>query len=427
MNFLKLIILFFGIFISSYSLANSGNYNSILIGDQAAGMGGAYTALHYDASALAWYNPATLALLKGRSVSASVGIYKKFDTLYDANDNVSGLTQAGLKANQGFFRPLPSSTGSVARFDNETLKDWTLGFSILTPHFDSFKGDISRSGDNNSTLNMTDESLWVGLGAGKKYSEKEAYGFSLYYTARNFTKSVTDRTYSNSTTYRIYQEERDYTQNAITMIFGYHRILANNLKLGLSARPFSVSVAGKGTYSAYDVKSGSVQAPQSATEVTTKGRVPQKYVLGVAYEWPKLKVSGDLAYYSGMSYSDLDEISNSELLKHNSVWQAALGLQWDYREWLLFRTGVFSNLSAFSNPEIDNVSSPATQQQGDRIDMLGWSFNAAFRKGNIEYTFGGYYIGGWGRSVQRVSHEYKVVPISKQVFTMLVGTSYSFD
>jgi len=48
------------------------NYNSILIGDQAAGMGGAYTAMSSDASAVSFYNPAGLAFLKGHSFSGSI-------------------------------------------------------------------------------------------------------------------------------------------------------------------------------------------------------------------------------------------------------------------------------------------------------------------------------------------------------------------
>lgn len=408
--------------------ANFGNYNSILIGDQAAGMGGAYTALNYDSSALAWYNPATLAQLQGKSFSSSVGIYKKFDTIYDAGDNVSGLTQAGLKANQGFFTPLPSSTGSVVRYDNESWKKWTFALSIVTPSFDTFKGDISRVGTNNSTLNYVDESLWVGGAMARPISSNESLGLTIYYTARNFSKSVTDRTYVSTTNYRIYQEERDYTQNSIVAVLGYHRVIDENWKLGLSVRPSSISVSGRGTFSSYDVSSSSPLPPQSATELTTKGRIPQRYTLGIAREWPSfLKISADLSYYPGMSYRDLDEINDGELISHNRVWQGALGFQWDYRDWLKFRTGFFSNLSAFPNPEVDSVTNPSTRQQADRVDMLGWSFNSAFRKGNIEYTFGGYYIGGWGRSIQRISHEYKVVPITKQVFTMLVGTSYSFE
>ena len=43
---------------SATANAAYSNYNSVLIGSQAAGMGGAYTALYQDSSAVAFYNPA---------------------------------------------------------------------------------------------------------------------------------------------------------------------------------------------------------------------------------------------------------------------------------------------------------------------------------------------------------------------------------
>ena len=170
------------------SLAAYSNYNSILIGDQAAGMGGAYTAMAEDAAAQPWYNPATLAFLKGESFSAAVGIYKKFDTTYGSSED---FTKASLRVNQGFFRALPSSTGSVVRF-KEFLPDYTLALSIIVPEYESFKGDIHNTSDNISTLTLSDESLWVGASLSKKISVNEGMGLSLYYTARSMVKTVSD-------------------------------------------------------------------------------------------------------------------------------------------------------------------------------------------------------------------------------------------
>jgi len=120
------------------------NYNSILIGDQAAGMGGAYTAMTDDASALAYYNPAGLAYLQGHSFSAAVGIYKKFDTSFGTEED---FTKAPLRINQGFFRAIPSSTGSVLRREN-----YTFALSIVVPDFDNYKGDLGTMNEKTTTL-----------------------------------------------------------------------------------------------------------------------------------------------------------------------------------------------------------------------------------------------------------------------------------
>ncbi|MBN8538659.1 MAG: hypothetical protein J0M15_16540 [Deltaproteobacteria bacterium] len=87
-------------FLALQSEGAFSNYNSILLGDQSAGMGGAASAVVGDTSAAAFYNPATLARLNGASFSAAVGIYKKFDTVYGEEED---FTKAPLRLNQGFY------------------------------------------------------------------------------------------------------------------------------------------------------------------------------------------------------------------------------------------------------------------------------------------------------------------------------------
>ncbi|MBK7891161.1 MAG: hypothetical protein IPJ84_10045 [Bdellovibrionales bacterium] len=49
--------------LSHRASAAFGNYNSMLIGENAAGLGGAFTALYKDSSAVTFYNPAGLGFL----------------------------------------------------------------------------------------------------------------------------------------------------------------------------------------------------------------------------------------------------------------------------------------------------------------------------------------------------------------------------
>ncbi len=59
--------------------------------------------------------------------------------------------------------------------------------------------------------------------------------------------------------------------------------------------------------------------------------------------------------------------------------------------------------------------------------MLGFSANAVFISDNkIAYTFGGYYTGGIGQSLQRGFGIYQKVSKKQDIFTMLVGTSFYF-
>jgi long-chain fatty acid transport protein len=400
--------------------ANFSNYNSILIGDQAAGMGGAATAMIEDASGMAWYNPAGLAKLEGQSFSAAVGIYKKFDIRYREE---SDLTKASFRVNQGFFRALPSSTGSVIRpHQLEWLEGWTMALSILVPEYESFKGDIATEGQSASTLTLTTESIWVGGAAARRLNDRDSFGFTVYYTARSVSKTVNDRTIISTVQSQIFTEERNLTQNALVGLVSWHRDIDDHWKVGVSYRFPSLHIAGKAEVYQTFIDNGAIQNPISESSLDTRARIPWKATVGVAYVTPGTsRWAADVSTYGPLSYGDLEREDLSEKIEHRPVWNVSLGYEKEWREWFKTRVGFFSNFSSHPDPDPSLV-----RGQGDHVDQAGFSANAAFRSGNIEYTFGGYYTGGRGRSVQRINQAYEVVTKAQNVFTMLVGTSYSY-
>ena len=409
------------LFLSGFAAqANFSNYNSILIGDQAAGMGGAAAAMTEDGSAMAWYNPAALAKLKGKSFSAAVGIYKKFDTRFN---NDSDIAKASLSVNQGFFRALPSSTGSIIRPDQISfLQGYTFALSILVPEYENYKGDIAAKDQSISTLNYTAESLWVGGAIAKEISNGDSLGLTIYYTARSVSKSVNDRNYIDATHSSLFMEDRNMTQNAVVTIVGWHHEIDENWRLGVSYRLPSLHVAGKAEINQTQIENGVIQQPVSERDLDTKARIPWKGTLGLAYvKAGNYRWAIDLTTSGPVSYGDVEKFELAEKIEHKQVWNLSIGFEKEWTDWLKTRAGIFSNYSAHPNPDPELVHG-----QGDHVDQAGFSANAAFRSGNIEYTFGGYYTGGRGRSVQRVFGSYEVVPKIQNVFTMLVGTSYYF-
>lgn len=404
----------------TFAQAAFSNYNSILIGDQASGMGGAATAMGYDSSACSWYNPATCALIKGKSLSAAVGIYKKYDTMFGENQDIF---KAGLRVNQGFFQALPSSTGSIVHFD-DFLPDHTFALSILTPEYDIFKGDLNDSNSSKTTLTMQDESLWVGPSISKKISTNESLGLSVYYTARSYSKSLTDRTFLSSTQTKIYQEEKFLTQNSVVAILGYHYTYDENWKYGFSVRLPCLHVAGSGTYFDTTLDSGTTVSTNSYAAVNSRAHIPAKYTFGVAYEEDtRGALTLDVSYYAPDSYYDF-EITNpgvAEYIEHRAIINVSGGMDIQLRDWLRFRLGGFTNFSSHPDPDKTKV-----RGQGDHVDQLGWAANLSMKSGPINYTFGGYYTGGRGRTVQRINQSTDVTNKTQQVFTMLVGTSYSY-
>ena len=245
---------------------------------------------------------------------------------------------------------------------------------------------------------------------------------TVYYTARSVSKSVSDRTYISPTQSEIFSEERNMTQNALVAILGYHKDLGPHWKWGLSARLPSMHVSGEAEVTQTTISNGAIQPPISERAIATRARIPWKIGLGFAHvvknqsSW-----AFDVSVLGPLSYGDIENSALSEKIEHLTTWNSSLGYEKMWNDWLKTRVGIFTNFSSHPNPEASMV-----QGQADHVDQGGFSANVAFRSENIEYTFGGYYTGGRGRSVQRINQAYEVVPKVVNVFTMLVGTSYSF-
>lgn len=400
----------------SPSFAQLSNYNSIILGDRSAGMGGAGTALLNDTSSAAYYNPALLAQSQGSAFSAAVGIYKKYDTQYGSE---SDYTQTPLKVSTGFFRSLPSSTGSLIR-----KGDWTTGLSILVPEYETFKGDLKSSTSNTSTLSYTDETLWVGGTISHHTNENSSWGLTIYYTARNFMRSIQDRSYPSPNEAILFNSEETMTENAIVPILGYLRRFDNGWNFGASLRTRGAPVKNSATY----FESLTRTNPYSSTEINennleSKAFIPAKISLGLSKTFRDgIEISMTTDFYEGLTYDIINIPSRSTYVVRRPVTNISFGIEKAFTDWLMLRGGLFSNLSPYPDPD-----PTIKRHQGEHVDQAGFSANLVFVAENkIAYTFGGYYIGGRGRAIERIDQDYLVVTKSQHVFTMLVGTSFHF-
>lgn len=399
------------------AFAAYSNYNSILIGEQGAGLGGAYTAMYGDASAAPFYNPAGLAWMRGNSFSSSVSIYKKFDTVMGKEED---LIKAPLRVNQGFFQSIPSSAGSVVRWG-----DYNVGLSIVVPDYDTFKGDISTTATNTSMLNFIDESLWVGGTLAKRISKTETAGLTLYYTARNYNRTVQDRTVDEGAgTAVIFSEEKNVTGNSVVALLGYQIHWTDKFFMGISLRAPGLPVAGTGSYFKTEITAVGGATPYPSTiskpAISASTRIPGKFTLGFAYKESRWLVSADGTIYSAERYFDFSDTDIRSKIQHQVMFNGSLGAEYNFYPWLIFRTGWFTNLT--SHKELD-----IADKYGDRVDQLGWAANVTLiSKEKIRFTFGGYYTGGRGKTIQRINQNYDIIPKTQQVFTMLMATSYYF-
>lgn len=403
------------LFSAQKAVAAYSNYNSVLIGQEAAGLGGAYTALYGDSSATAFYNPAAMTKMAGSSFSANVSTFQKLDTDFGGAEQFS---TSPTRINKGFFEPVPSSVGSVISYGH-----FALGFSLLIPDFSTFSGEIESSADTTSFLNFTDESLWVGGSLALNISPSISLGASIHYTARKFQRSVSDQSTSGAN-FITSIEEKNFTHNSIVYVLGLFHQIDKYLTLGLSVRPPSIPISGEGTFFQSTTNTGiNSRDDFFSSDLTSETRVPMKISLGIAYKEPKkYTISADVTYHGKETYQDLDLEVASDAVIHKATINFAAGIAYYYKPWLAFRAGYFSNLS--SHDEIDNVGS---QRVGDHIDMHGISANMTFHSSeNTQFTIGGYWTGGEGESVQQIGQSLTKIGKSLHIYSMLVGSSYKF-
>ncbi len=404
------------LFCSNKSYSQNLNLQSLLIGDQAAGMGGAYTALFSDASAASYYNPAALGFINEESVSASVGVFKKFDIHYgDSADIVS----ASLKMNQGFFRAVPASTAAVLKTEIfDWLKPYTLAFSIIVPEYDEFKGDLYRSESNVATLDYKIESLWVGGSIAKKLSPTQSVGLSLYYVARTFSSNEVQR--SSGGSWYFDSETRTFKHNYVLPIIGYQAEIDSSWRWGITVFGPSLKIAGEGERESLHIDSTGITSETPETGVSSFMGRPMQINLGLNYLINRWSIAFDIKHSLGQEAVDFEGKPYAQNYSFKPITNISLGSEYILQDNLHLRAGIFSDFSPHESQRI-----LVYQNQADYIDQGGFSANVVYKQKNMQYTFGGYYLGGKGHSWHKVQNN--IIELSKQshVFTMLVGVHYS--
>ncbi len=392
------------------------NSNSLLLGTKAAGLGGAYTALYGDSAASSFYNPASIGRMEGQQLSATVALYNKYATEYGEG---SDLVDSTLRVNRGFFRSLPAASGSVISFGT-----FSLGLSILLADYDFFSGEIHSSEDTTTTLNSVDESLWFGGNLAVNLTGRDTLGLTVYYTARNYLRNSTDQFSEDGTSATIHLEEKSLNHNSLVYILGYWRRLSSRWTMGVSYRFPSLPVYGSAGFFRSTIETDPyTRTVTNHKRLDAETRIPSLLRVGFAYQpTEKWLYSIDITRSGPEDYKDLGDHPGTEWVRLKETFNFHAGMELQLREWLSWRLGIFTNRSMTNPP-------PASRGflSGDHVDMWGFSSNIGLQTStNVQFHFGGYLTEGDGDSLQRSGQRVLSIPKQVQVFSLLLGSSYSF-
>ena len=416
MRKIRKFIFFLGLGLNSYAHAAFDNYNSVLLGDRAAGLGAAFAALTGDASATPFYNPATTVLSPGSAIASSVTLYSKYDTQLGRTEDLVDATQ---RVNRGFFRSIPSASSAITHFGS-----FALGLNIVVPDYDTYSGPIRALTGANSFVSVMDESLWVGGTFSAKLDSRDALGLTLYYTARRFERSISDKVVTGSNV-KIVLEEKSLTTNSLVAVMGFYRKISPTWAMGIAYRFPSLPISGEASYyrSTTDTTTTPVDVVTQNTGIHARTRVPAKFTLGFAREnRGRNTISFDMNMYESVAYADIDFAAGADEISHRQVVNFSFGYEQSFGADIVWRMGLFTNFSSHPVPDPN-----ANMRQADGVEMGGLASNVEFSTGeNTWITIGGYYTGGRGKTVQYVGGSLALIEKMQQNYTLLISTGFRF-
>lgn len=396
---LLLILLCPNLVFADYLFNNRNN----IIGDRAALMGGAYTALSEDVSG-AFYNPAGIAYVKPLTSNfANIYAYQRFE-----RENLT--TGEPILNNLSKFNNIPTMIGITYNFG-----DLHTAFSLFQTDMVQFYS-IGHSFDQSTsvTIDVTEDNWLIGPTFAGKLSENFAVGVSafVYYSQTKFIGRVDSASLTSS-------RENDLYSLGFSPVFGGKWKASENLDLGISYGMETIPIMGENSII--------FRAPLSP-EVLKKNvegdqRLPHRVTTGVAWNKDRLTVALDATYYFPMQFPAPNEpfrtAENVNDHKERAHMDLSIGTEYILSDKWNLRGGLFTN-----------TSSATGQYQAEKVNMYGGSFGVGYINGSATTSFG--VIVQHGKSGANSNDFSPALMIaekaawSRTIIGFLIGGSYEF-
>lgn len=399
-------------FFTGVSFADEFHYNNFIIGDRAAGMGGAYTAVSDDPTGL-YYNPAGIVYSTGRNLSASVNAYynldKKYKDVIGGNGwerhsssllpNFFGITQPLGKFQFGFSYAVPDSI----------REDQDQSFSNLPSQFAGIL--VSRYVIN---FNNEDATYNFGPSLAMEINSNFSVGMTFYLHHRRNQVILNQFIALDNNTFQWTNQYIELVERGYKPVLGVMWSPMEKVSLGLAvAKTFLYSSSIDSQETTFDDTLGTTFVDLTDTpDSGVKRKYPVEVRAGAAYfASSNLLISIDGKYY-GKSTSPV----YGETVK---VLNGSLGAEYYLNKSWAVRGGVFTDMA--NTPDID----PTRSGQAEKIDLYGASMSISNFTRNTSVTLGGSINTGSGKA-QIVSGSSDIQNVDVSGWTIFVSSSYSY-
>jgi len=420
------------------AFADEFHYNNILIGDRAAGMGGAYTAVSDDPSGL-YYNPAGIVLAPGGSFSASVNAFQYTKKTYKDVLGGNGWDRISSNLLPNYFGVIqPLGTGKIgfsyavpdSRLENQAQTFYNIpGIDPVTKQPITITRYVINTNDNDYTYNF-------GPSYAFKINDRLSVGGTAYIHYRD-RQLISNQFVSVDNNLSVSGDERYQWQNVYDSVneWGVKPILGlmwtpkDKVSLGLTvSKTTIIESSRRKQITLRDLDFGSNLPSYSVWESKDNREFPWVITLGGAY-FPSesLLVSADISYYSAASYTlnfktGLPDGSTAVAAidtPQSETVNVSVGTEYYPRSTIALRGGLFTNMA--NTPKLD----AAKTDQLEHIDMYGASLSISRFTRSSSLTLGGSYSFGTGQA-QPYSGSAAIKDAEIQNITGFLSAAFSY-
>ncbi|MBI4208152.1 MAG: outer membrane protein transport protein [Deltaproteobacteria bacterium] len=408
----------FGAFLlvqASQGLADDANYQNYVVGERAAGMGGAYTAFSESAEGTL-YNPGGIVFSKESQISLSANIAR-----WTQGTIENGITIDSLKKDLDLsaLQVIPASSVAL-----RVSKESAMALSFYTPDSISYAGDeelVEGGIDALLSYRVNDSLLLAGPSYSLKINETLGVGGSLFYAYRRFLRE-TFIIGSTATAFQQVFSKSEYNYGGLLAILGAKWRMSPVLDLGFAVRSVSWRLHGAGESLSSTTTEAEVSATNPSKTVLEDLEVdlplPWKFTLGIGYhDNQRFSVGGDVSLYLPNDFAavhDPQGRASDAFIKQELTVNGNVGMEYRFRPLWSFRGGLFTNFS--SAPDVE-VGGSTTQ-----IDYYGGVASVAYERAHYTTQFGVQTAYGSGDTL--VSSE--INDLSLLHVTVMIATSFRF-
>jgi len=407
-----------GLVMASTAWATDSKYQTYIVGDRAAGMGGAVVSIA-DSVDACYYNPAGLTQVKASTVSLSANLYGW--QLYHIENGLF----PGENVQGNSFVTIPSTMGGIWKYSPEL----SLAFSVLVPDRSSYNEMIAyQDSQHLYQFNTDDQTIWVGPSAAYAITPELSLGLSLFGVYRSYSEYVSlfYEDYDAS-----YAESRKFNDVALAAVLGVQYRPGRDWNIGLSLQPPTAHIWDNGRTMEHILGRGILSNNYYYTEdVKTDNQLPTKIAVGVGRQVRGDYAFGlDLTYHLPTSYNlqqwqDLGQ-DNQVRIVRAPVLDMNLGGEYYILQKYPVRAGFYTGFS--SVPEINEKDNYASAN----VDTYGLTFSVGREVKNVAFNVGVNYIFGRGYDLGYVLNDKNepvqtVVTAWEQQILFTVNTSYYF-